>query len=154
MYSLGGCNTELRRAEMEQGNSIIKTMFALGATALHFLFGGWSLPLQILVAVVTIDYLTGLGAAFVGKRLDSAVGSRGIAKKVGFFVLVSLAHLIDKGTGMAAPVLQTAVIWYLIGNEGISITENLAEIGVPIPQTLLDALARLKKGDGKNVPMS
>lgn len=114
---------------------------------LQFLFGGWSLPLQILVAVVTIDYFTGLGAAFVGKRLDSRIGSRGIVKKVGFFVLVSLAHLLDKGTGMSAPVLQTATIWYLVGNEGISIAENLGEIGVPIPESLKEALKRLKSGD-------
>jgi len=53
---------------MEQSNGIVKACLALGTTTLHFLFGGWSLPLQILVAVVTIDYLTGLGAAFVGKR--------------------------------------------------------------------------------------
>ncbi len=124
--------------------SIIKSAFAVGATMLQFLFGGWSLPMQILVAVVIIDYLTGLGAAFVGKRLDSRIGSRGIVKKVGFFVLVALAHLLDKGTGMAAPVLQTATIWFLIANEGISITENLGEIGVPIPKVLLDALERLK----------
>ena len=105
------------------------------------------MPLQILVAVVTIDYLTGIGAAFVGKRLDSRVGSRGIVKKVGFFALVSLAHLLDKGTGMSAPVLQTATIWYLVGNEGISITENLGEIGVPIPGALTKALKRLREGE-------
>ena len=64
--------------------------------------------------------------------------------------MVALAHLLDKGTGMEAPVLQTAVIWYLIGNEGISITENLAEIGVPLPKSLLYALARLKKEDTNN----
>jgi len=133
-----------------ENNGLIKSTLAAGATMLHFLFGGWSLPLQILVAVVTIDYITGLGAAFVGKRLDSRVGSKGIVKKVGFFVLVALAHLLDKGTGMDAPVLQTAVIWYLIGNEGISITENLAEIGVPIPKNLPDTLARLKKEDTNN----
>ena len=107
--------------------------------------------MQILVAVVTIDYITGLGAAFVGKRLDSRVGSRGIVKKVGFFVLVALAHLIDKGTGMSAPVLQTATIWYLVGNEGISITENLGEIGVPIPEALTKALKRLKDGESVEV---
>ena len=107
--------------------------------------------MQILVAVVTIDYITGLGAAFVGKRLDSSIGSRGIVKKVSFFVLVALAHLIDKGTGMSAPVLQTATIWYLIGNEGISITENLGEIGVPIPEALTKALKRLKDGESVEV---
>lgn len=128
-------------------NNVIKIILAGGATTLHFLFGGWSLPLQILVAVVTIDYLTGLGAAFIGKRLDSRVGTRGIVKKVGFFVLVSLAHLLDKGTGMSAPVLQTATIWFLIGNEGISISENLGEIGVPLPKALMEALNRLKNED-------
>ena len=137
---------------MEHGN-IVKTVLAIGATTLHFLFGGWSLPLQILVAVVTIDYLTGLGAAFVGKRLDSRIGSKGIVKKVGFFILVSLAHLLDKGAGMSAPILQTATIWYLVGNEGISITENLAEIGVPIPEPLLKALERYKRGEPAENPL-
>jgi toxin secretion/phage lysis holin len=129
------------------GESLIKSAFAVGATTLQFLFGGWSMPLQVLVAVITIDYLTGLGAAYVGKRLDSRIGARGIVKKVGYFALVALAHLLDQGTGMSAPVLQTATIWFLIANEGISITENLGEIGVPIPKVLLDALERLKKGD-------
>jgi toxin secretion/phage lysis holin len=133
---------------MEQHDHIIKMALAAGATALHFLFGGWSLPLQILVAVVTIDYVTGLGAAFVGKRLDSRIGGRGIVKKVGYFVLVALAHLIDRGTGMGAPVLQTATIWYLVANEGLSVTENLGEIGVPIPRTLQEALRRLKDEEG------
>ena len=130
--------------------TIWQSCFALGATALHFLFGGWSLPLQILVAVVTIDYITGLGAAFVGKRLDSRIGGRGIVKKVGYFVLVALAHLLDTGTGMSAPVLQTATIWYLVANEGLSITENLGEVGVPIPDRLRQALAVLQdKYDGE-----
>ena len=89
---------------MEQNSSnIFKAIFAVGATTLQFLFGGWSLPLQILVAFIVIDYLTGLGAAFVGKRLDSEVGSRGIIKKVGFMVLVAVAHLLDTGTAWTHP---------------------------------------------------
>jgi len=124
--------------------------FALGATLLHFLFGGWSAPLQILVAFIVIDYLSGVVAAFVGKRLDSSVGSRGIAKKVGFLVLVAVAHLLDQIAGLGAPVLKTATIWFLIANEGISITENLGEIGVPIPDRLRQALAVLRdKYDGE-----
>jgi len=104
--------------------------------------------LQILVAVVTIDYVTGLGAAYVGKRLDSRIGGRGIVKKIGYFVLVSLAHLLDKGTGMSAPVLQTATIWYLVANEGLSVAENLGQIGVPIPKALHGALKRLRDEEG------
>lgn len=132
---------------MEQHDNIIKMALAAGATALHFLFGEWSLPLQILVAVVTIDYITGVGAAFAEKRLDSRIGGRGIVKKVGYFALVALASLIDRGTGMSAPVLKTATIWYLIANEGLSITENLSEIGVPIPKSLQEALRRLRSDE-------
>lgn len=133
---------------MQQHDNLIKTALALGATALHFLFGGWSAPLQVLVTFIVLDYCTGVVAAYVGKRLDSSIGARGIARKVGFMVLVAVAHLLDKGTGMAAPVLQTATIWFLIANEGISITENLGEIGVPIPRTLQDALKRLRDDEG------
>jgi len=130
--------------------TIWQMAFALGATLLHFLFGGWSAPLQILVAFIVIDYLSGVVAAFVGKRLDSSVGSRGIAKKVGFLVLVAVAHLLDQIAGLGAPVLKTATIWFLIANEGISITENLGEIGVPIPDRLRQALAVLRdKYDGE-----
>lgn len=136
------------------GESLIKSAFALGATTLQFLFGGWSMPLQVLVAVITIDYLTGLGAAYVGKRLDSRIGARGIVKKVGYFALVALAHLLDQGTGMSAPVLQTATIWFLIANEGISITENLGEIGVPIPKSLQEALRRLRNDEQPKELMS
>ena len=124
--------------------TIWQAMFALGATLLQFLFGGWSAPLQILVAFIVIDYLSGVVAAFVCKRLDSAIGARGIAKKVGFLVLVAVAHLLDRIAGLGAPVLQTATIWFLVANEGISITENLGEIGVPIPQAIQEALRRLK----------
>jgi toxin secretion/phage lysis holin len=129
---------------MEQHSNAFKAIFAVGATLLQFLFGGWSLPLQILIAFIVIDYASGVVAAFVGQRLDSRVGVRGIARKVGFLVLVAVAHLLDVGTGMEAPILQTATTWFLIANEGISITENLGEIGVPIPKSLQDALRRLR----------
>jgi len=132
---------------MEQHDNLIKAILALGATALHFLFGGWSLPLQILVAFVVIDYICGFWAAFTRKELDSSIGARGIAKKVGFFVLVAIAHLLDQMAGMGAPVLKTATIWFLLANEGLSILENLGEIGVPIPKTLQDALRRLKRDE-------
>ena len=107
--------------------------------------------MQILIAFIVIDYLSGVVAAFVCKRLDSAIGARGIAKKVGFLVLVAVAHLLDQVAGLGAPVLKTATIWFLIANEGISITENLGEIGVPIPKTLQDALRRLRDEEGPGV---
>ncbi len=133
---------------MEQHDNVCKAMFAVGATLLQFLFGGWSLPLQILVAFIVIDYMSGVIAAYVGKRLDSRVGVRGIARKVGFLVLVAVAHLLDQAAGLGTPVLKTATVWFLIANEGISITENLGEIGVPIPKSLQEALRRLRDDEG------
>jgi len=130
--------------DMRNDSFFLKSVFAVAVTTLQFLFGGWSMPLQILVAVVIIDYLTGIGAAFVSKRLDSRVGARGIIRKIALFALVSLAHLLDTGMAMSAPVLQTATIWFFISNEGISITENLHEIGVPLPKALVEALSKLK----------
>ncbi len=134
--------------EVEHSKTLWQSCFAVGATLLQFLFGGWSLPLQILTAFIVIDYLSGIVAAFIGKRLDSRVGVRGIARKVGLLILVAVAHLLDVGTGMEAPILQTATTWFLIANEGISITENLGEIGVPIPKSLQEALRRLRDDEG------
>lgn len=132
---------------MVEKKTIWQMAFAFGATMLQFLFGGWSLPLQILVAFVVLDYICGVWAAFTRKELDSSIGAKGIAKKVGFFVLVAVAHLLDQMAGMGAPVLKTATIWFLLANEGLSILENLGEIGVPIPETLQDALRRLKSNE-------
>lgn len=137
---------------MIEDKNVLQWCFAFGATLLQFLFGGWSLPLQILVAFIALDYVTGLGSAFVLKELDSSIGSKGIAKKVGFMVLVAVAHLLDTLTGMASPVLQTATMWFLIANEGISITENLGAMGVPIPNAITDALKRLKEGKHEQFP--
>ncbi len=91
-------------------DKLFNALIALIAIVGHFLFGGWTMPLQILVAFISFDYLAGLGAAFVDKRLDSSVGFRGIVKKMGYFMVVAVAHLLDKGFGLP-PLIQTASIW-------------------------------------------
>ena len=131
---------------MVDDKGILQAVFAIACTLATFMFGGWSMTLQVLVAFIAMDYLTGFGAAFVGKRLSSEEGSVGIAKKVGLMALVALAHLLDKTFGLAAPVLMTATTYFLIGNEGLSILENLEEIGVKIPEPIKDALDKLKSG--------
>lgn len=122
----------------------IAAAIALAGTAANFLLGGWDAVLITLVVLVSLDYLTGLMAAWVQRKLDSAVGARGIAKKVGYFVLVAVAAVIDRSAGLDAPILRTVVIWYLAANEGLSITENLGLIGVPIPPQVSRALAQIK----------
>lgn len=122
----------------------LKVILAALGTAATYLFGGWDAVLLALVTLVVLDYLTGLLGAWVEKRLDSNVGAKGIAKKVGYFVLVAMAAVIDRSAGLDAPILRTVVIWALIANEGISITENLGAIGVPVPGAIKDALEQLK----------
>lgn len=106
---------------------------------------GWNSVLEALIFAMGIDYLSGLMAAYINPRmkLDSRKGFRGIAKKVMILLLVSLAHFIDRATGQN--IIQLAVIWFFLGNEGLSIIENAANAGLPVPKKLKDTLEQLAK---------
>lgn len=123
--------------------------FAWGATFLQFFLGGWTFPLQVLVTFIVLDYLSGVAAAWVRRDLSSHVGARGIAKKVGILALVGVGHLLDQVLGLGAPVMRTAVIWFYIANEGLSIIENLSDLGIPVPESVRGALARMRNESGK-----
>ncbi len=105
--------------------------------------GGFDGFLHALLAFVVIDYVTGLMAAFFQKKLSSATGFKGICKKVAIFCLVGIGHIIDTQVIGNGSVLRTAVIFFYISNEGISIIENVAVIGLPVPKKLLDVLEQL-----------
>ena len=98
-----------------------------------------------LIAFVVIDYITGVIAAAVQKRLNSTVGFKGIAKKLGIFILVALGHIIDAQILGDGDALRTAVIFFYLSNEGLSIIENAVAIGLPVPEALKNALAHLDK---------
>lgn len=112
-------------------------------TFLTFIFGDWDVALQCLVIAVALDYISGVIKAFVNKELSSKIGLKGLLKKVGVFVIVALAVLIDKITGESGAV-RTLVIYYFVANEGLSIVENLSEAGLPIPDVIKKALKSLK----------
>lgn len=121
-------------------------------TFLTFIFGDWDVALQCLVVAVALDYVSGIIKAFVKKELSSKIGVKGLLKKVGVFVVVALAVLLDKVSGSTGAV-RTLVIYYFVANEGLSIVENLAETGLPIPDVIKKALKNLKsesKGKKKN----
>jgi len=120
---------------------------AIGGWLGYFL-GGWDGFLYALVTFVTIDYLTGVMCAIVDKKLSSEVGARGIFKKVLIFSLVAIGHIIDKSVLGDGSVIRTAVIFFYLSNEGVSILENAAHIGLPIPQKLKDILAQLHSKGG------
>ena len=106
---------------------------------------GWNGILEALLFAMVIDYISGLLAAYInpGMRLDSRKGFRGIAKKIMILLLVSLAHFVDQATGQT--FVQIVAIWSFLGNEGLSIVENAANAGLPIPQKLRDTLEQLSK---------
>jgi len=129
--------------------NLYKSIVAIGGSAASFLFGGWSSLLTILLAFVVLDYITGVAAAAKEGRLNSEVGGWGIAKKVGTFVIVAVAHLVDSALG-DAHLFRDAAIFFFLANELLSVIENAGRIGVPIPPVLQQAVEVLRgKGEGK-----
>ncbi len=124
-------------------------ILAAVGTAVNFLLGGWDTTLQVLICFIVLDYLTGMMAAYFKKELSSDVGRKGIAKKVLILVMVGLAAMIDRTGVVGEPVFRTLACWFYIGNEGLSITENAAYLGLPIPEPLKEAMANIK-GKGQN----
>lgn len=120
---------------------------------LGWLLGGLDGFLYALIAFVAIDYITGVMLAIIEKRLSSEVGAKGILKKVLIFTLVALGHIIDTHIIGEGSVIRTAVIFFYLSNEGISILENIGKIGLPIPEklkTILEQLNKEGKNNGKN----
>ena len=127
-------------------NTIQMIVTVMGGYIGYFL-GGWDGFLYALVAFVVIDYITGLMVAVLEKRLSSEVGFRGIFKKVVLFSLVAVGNIIDTRLIQSEGVIRTAVIFFYLSNEGISILENTAKIGLPVPEKLKNVLAQLNKED-------
>jgi toxin secretion/phage lysis holin len=134
----------------------LEVAFKTGAAAIGgvvgFFFGGWTVPLRILVSLSIVDYVSGLIAGGVEGKLSSKVGFKGIAKKVMMFVLVATGNLVDMAIGKGH-VFRDAVIFFYIGNEILSILENAGRIGLPYPEQLRSAIEVLKgkskEGDKK-----
>jgi len=122
---------------------IFKYVAAVGGSLITYLFGGWSALIQILVAFVVIDYVTGVLAAGVRGEISSSVGGRGIAKKVLIFILVACGHLVDIALG-TSEIVRNAVIYFYIANELFSMLENAGDIGLPVPDILKNSIDTLK----------
>ena len=116
-----------------------------------FTEGGCDGLLYALIAFVVIDYLTGVMCAFADHTLSSEVGFRGICRKVLIFLLVGMANILDVAVIGNGSVLRTAVIFFYISNEGVSLLENAGHLGLPIPQKMKDVLEQLHdRGEGSD----
>lgn len=122
---------------------------AAAGGGLGYFLGGWDGFLYALLAFVVIDYITGLMCAVLDKKLSSEVGFRGIFKKVLIFSLVAIGNIVDQSVIGDGSVIRTAVIFFYLSNEGVSILENAAHIGLPVPQKLKDILEQLHNRSDK-----
>jgi len=135
---------------MKNSFNIIQAMFTAAGGYIGWLLGGVDSFMYALIAFVVVDYLTGFMLAVLEKKLSSEVGFRGIFKKVLIFTLVGVANIIDVHLIKNGSAIRTAVIFFYISNEGISIIENAAKIGLPIPEKLKYILKQINKEDEIN----
>lgn len=107
-----------------------------------FLFGAWDIAFQVLCVFMVLDYVTGVMSAFVNRKLSSKQGIKGIFKKLAILCTIIVAVMLDRVLDTDA--LRIATIFCLVGNEGISLLENLTRLGAPIPGQIVDALSQLR----------
>ena len=121
----------------------IQVAFAAVGGWLGWFLGGADGLVYALIAFVVIDYITGVMCAVVDKKLSSAVGFKGIFKKVLIFILVGVANILDVYVIGDGSVLRTAAIFFYLSNEGVSLLENAAHLGLPVPGAIKNVLEQL-----------
>jgi len=128
---------------MKEFWNVIQLVFTAIGGWLGWFLGGCDGLLYALIAFVVIDYITGVMCAVADHSLSSEVGFKGIARKVLIFLLVGIGHILDTQVIGSGSVLRTAVIFFYISNEGVSLVENAAHLGLPIPENLKAVLEQL-----------
>lgn len=128
----------------------VSGLVAVIGTLFTWLFGGWDLALGVLIVFMVIDYLTGLLRGYITQKLSSDVGLRGIARKSVILIVLIVAVLLDRLINGGQWIFRTLIAYFYIANEGISILENCAAIGLPIPTKIREALEQLKDGNKKS----
>ena len=128
---------------MKEFWNVIQMVFTAVGGWLGYFLGGNDGLLIALVVFVAVDYVTGVMCAISDKKLSSEVGFKGIAKKVCIFLLVGVANVIDTQVLQNGAAIRTAVIFFYLSNEGLSLTENAAHLGLPVPEKLKEVLEQL-----------
>ena len=133
---------------MKQIWSGIQIAFTAFGGFLGWFLGGVDGFLYALIAFTVIDYITGVMCAITDKNLSSSIGFKGICRKVLIFTLVGIGNIVDVYVLGQGGVLRTAVIFFYLSNEGVSILENSAHLGLPIPEKLKEVLEQLHERGG------
>lgn len=127
------------------------TIVAVSGTILTYIFGGWDTALIVLVAMMALDYITGLTAATINKKLNSNIGFKGLLRKGLIATVLIVAVLLDRLLNEGTWVFRTLVCYFYIANEGLSILENVGKCGVDLPDKLVDSLEQLKSSEGEDI---
>lgn len=138
---------------MKEFWNVIQLIFSAVGGWLGYFLGGCDGLLYTLLAFVALDYITGVMCAIEDHRLSSAIGFRGICRKILIFILVGVGHLLDVQVLGSVGVLRTAAIFFYLSNEGVSLVENAAHLGLPVPAKLKAVLEQLHdraEKDGEN----
>lgn len=134
---------------MEKLFDYIKLLVMALGTGLTWLLGVWDMPLITLVIFMILDQLTGVIRGYVNKDLSSDIGLKGIARKCVILIVLIVAVALDRLLNTGSWMFRTMVAYFYIANEGISLLENCASLGAPIPEKLKNALIQLKEGKKK-----
>ena len=130
-------------------NDFFKAVTALLCTAFSCVFGNMDGMFIALIALIVLDYISGVIAAIAEKKLSSSVGAKGIAKKIFMLLIVAVANIVDINVIGEGHVLRTVTTAFYIANECISLIENAGRLGVPVPKKFMDVLEQLKNKDDK-----
>lgn len=134
---------------MEKTVEYIKiTIAALGA-GFTWLFGAWDTAIAVLVFFMIADYMSGIICGYINKELSSDVGLKGISRKFLILLVLMSAVALDRLTNTGQWVFRTLVCYFYIANEGLSLLENAARLGLPFPDKMKDVLIQLKEGNKK-----
>lgn len=130
---------------MEKYFNSASMIFGLVGGVITGVLGGWDVLTHAIVVLVIVDYLTGVGKAFTNKEVSSAVGFRGLFKKILIFVVIAVSVEMQKIIGDGIPLREIVIMFY-IANEGISLIENVSEF-IPLPQKMKDIFIQIREKD-------
>ena len=137
---------------MKEFWNMIQVVFTMLGGWIGYFVGGCDGLLYALLAFVVIDYITGMMCAIADRKLSSEVGFKGICRKVLIFLLVGIANILDVNVIGTGSVSRTAVIFFYISNEGVSLLENAAHLGLPVPnkmKAVLEQVSNNVEDEGK-----
>ena len=137
---------------MKYLNDSVAVIFTGSMTWLTFMLGGWDDALKILFICVVLDIASGIVKGMYYKDFTSRRMRMGFSTKIGYFIVIALANMLDGALPDSEPILRTVAIWFYIYVEASSIIENMAQIGVPIPKLITDRLGVMQEENQRYVP--